>query len=88
MGFWRHVVWVARVLALLLLAGIGGWYWDAYYREHVEYYANVIKRKGLPEGIGRLTDEQFRRRNSTLMFIRRGRQGAVHEIRQVNSRGV
>jgi hypothetical protein len=54
----------------------------------VEYYANVITRRGLPEGVGRLTDEQFRHRNSTLMFIKRGRQGLVHEIRQVNSRGV
>jgi hypothetical protein len=88
MAFWRRGVWVASVSALLLLAGIGGWYWDAFHREHVEYYANVIKRWGLPEGVGRLTDEQFRRRNSTFMFIKRGRQGAVHEIRQVNSRGV
>jgi len=87
-AFWRRGVWVAMVLVLLLLAGVGGWYWDAYHREHVEYYANVIKRWGLPEGVGRLTDEQFRSRNSTLMFIKRGRQGAVHEIRQVNSRGV
>jgi YD repeat-containing protein len=88
MDFWRRGVWVATVLVLLLLAGIGGWYWDAYHREHVEYYANVVKRWGLPEGVGRLTDEQFRRRNSTLMFIKHGRQGVVHEIRQVNSRGV
>ena len=87
-AFWRNVVAVAIILVLLLLAGIGGWYWDAYHREYVEYYANVIKRWGLPAGVGRLTDEQFRRRNSTLMFIKRGRQGAVHEIRQVNSRGV
>ena len=48
----------------------------------------MITRWGLPEGVGRLTDEQFRHGNSTLMFIRRGRQGAVYEIRQVNSRGV
>ena len=88
MAFWCRVVGVATVLSLLLLAGIGGWYWDAYHREHVEYYANVIKRWGLPEGVGLLTDEQFRRRNSTLMFVKRGRWGAVHEIRIVNSRGV
>jgi hypothetical protein len=87
-AFWRRGVSVAPVSALLLLAGIGGWYWDAYHREQVEYYANVITRWGLPEGVGRLTDEQFRRRNSTLMFIKRGRQGVVREIRQLNSRGV
>ena len=68
-AFWRRVVWVATILVLLLLAGVGGWYWDAYHREYVEYYANVITRWGLPEGVGRLTDERFRRRNSTLGFV-------------------
>ena len=72
MGFWHRVIAVAMVLVLLPLVGVGGWYWDAYHREHVEYYANVTKRWGLPEGVGRLTDEQFRHRNSTAMFIKRG----------------
>jgi YD repeat-containing protein len=84
----RMVAGAAMVLVLLLLAGIGGWYWDAYYRTHVEHYANVITRWGLPEGIGRLTDEQVSHRNTTLEFTKRGRQGPVHDIRAVNSRGV
>ena len=42
------------VIALLILAGAGLGYWDAFYRQHVEYYANVTKRWGLPEGVGRL----------------------------------
>jgi YD repeat-containing protein len=83
----RHKGAVAAGVLLLGVATGGLWSWDAYYREHIEYYVNVTKRWGLPEGVGRLTDEQFRRRNSTLMFIKRGRQGAVHEIRIVNSRG-
>lgn len=42
---------------------------------------------GLPEGVGRLTDEKVSHRNISLMFIKRGRWRAVHEIRVVNSRG-
>jgi YD repeat-containing protein len=87
-AFWRGMVGVAMTLVLLLLAGVGGWYWDAYHRTHIEYYANVRQRWGLPEGVGRLTDEQVRHRNATLAFVQRGRQGPVHEIRLVNSRGV
>lgn len=75
------------ILVLLILAGAGLWYWDAFYRQHVEYYANVSKRRGLPEGVGRLTDEQVSHRNVSLMFIKRGRWGAAREIRAVNSRG-
>jgi len=77
----------AAAAVLLLLAGTGVWYWDAYYRPHIEYYTTVIKRGGLPEGVGRLTDEQARLRNTTLEFIRKGRREPVLELRVVNSRG-
>jgi hypothetical protein len=75
------------IVVLLILAGTGLWYWDAFYRQHVEYYANVTKRWGLPEGVGRLSDEQVSHRNISLMFIKRGRWKAAHEIRVVDSRG-
>jgi hypothetical protein len=78
--FWAIVV-------LLSLAGAGLWYWDAFYRQHIEHYANVTTRWGLPEGVGRLTDEQVSHRNISLMFIKRGRWKAAHEIRVVDSRG-
>ncbi|MGH9195289.1 MAG: TIR domain-containing protein [Acidimicrobiia bacterium] len=78
--FWTGV-------ASLILAGAALWYWDAFHRPHIEYYANVIKRWGLPEGIGPLTDEDVRHRNVSLAFHKRGRWGVVHEIRAVNSRG-
>src|SRR5262249_47508596 len=42
---------------------------------------------GLPEGVGRLTDERVRHRNSTLEFMKKGRRGPVQELRVVNSRG-
>ena len=78
----------AASLSVILMAGVMVWYWDAYQRAHVEHYANVITRWGLPEGVGRLTDEQVRQRNASLAFHRHGRRGPVHEIRLVNSRGV
>jgi YD repeat-containing protein len=83
----RVVAGAAMVLGLVLLAGSGGWYWDAYRRAHVDYYANVNTRWGLPEGVGRLTAEQMRQRNSSLEFHKHGRRGPVDEIRLVNSRG-
>ncbi|MGH9891017.1 MAG: toll/interleukin-1 receptor domain-containing protein [bacterium] len=73
--------------ALLILIGSALGYWDAFHRPHIEYYANVMKRWGLPEGIGRLTDEEVRHRAVSLAFHKRGRWGVVHEIRAVNSRG-
>jgi hypothetical protein len=83
----RVVAGAAKVLVVLFLAGIGGWYWDAYQRAHVDYYANVTTRWGLPEGVGRLTAEQMRQRNASLAFHKHGRRGPVREIRLVNSRG-
>src|SRR5262249_47806469 len=56
--WWTHdwsPLWAAAVIVALLLAGGGVWYWDTYQREHVDYYAQVITRWGLPEGVGRLT---------------------------------
>src|SRR5262249_41111547 len=52
-----------------------------------EYYAQVITRWGLPEGVEHLTAAQVRQRNTSLAFRKDGRRGPVHEIRLVNSRG-
>jgi hypothetical protein len=84
---WRSVAGAAAAL-VLLLAGGGLWYWDAYQREHVDYYAQVITRRGLPEGVGRLTADQVRQRNTSLAFRKHGRRGPVHDIRLLNSQGV
>ena len=84
----RRAVAAGCVGVVLLSAAVAGvWYWDAYQRAHVDYYANVITRWGLPEGVGRLTAEQVRSRNSSLAFHRHGRARPAHEIRVVNSRG-
>ena len=91
---WRWVRRHRRAVAagcagvmLLSAAAAGVWYWDAYQRAHVDYYAQVITRWGLPEGVGHLTAEQVRQRNASLAFHKHGRRGPVHEIRLVNSRG-
>ena len=82
----RALLWRgAAALLILLLLGLG--VWDAFYRTHVDYYANVIKRHGVPEGIGKLSAEQLRHRNVSLAFSRKGRSGPVREIRAINQRG-
>jgi hypothetical protein len=74
------------VVPLLLLAG-SLWWWDAFYREHTEYFANVTKRWGFPEGIGRLNANQVAARNISIAIVRRGRRTPPHEIRFVNATG-
>jgi hypothetical protein len=76
---------VAPVVMLCLIASGLGWYWDAFYRERVEYYGNVRTRWGLPEGVGRLSADPIARRNVTIALVRRGRRHAAHEVRIVNS---
>jgi YD repeat-containing protein len=68
-------------------AAAGVWYWDAYYRVHVEHFANVRARHGLPEGVGRLDAAQVSRRTTSLSLIRHGRRNPVDEVRLVNSDG-
>jgi TIR domain-containing protein/PDZ domain-containing protein len=74
-------------LTLVALAASGGWYFDAFYREHVDYYAGVTTRWGLPEGLGWLTASQVARRNVSIAVVRRGRRSPADELRLVNSAG-
>ena len=78
---------VLLVLTLAAAVGSGAWYWDAFYREHVDYYMGVTSRWGLPEGLGRLSASQIARRNVSIAVVRRGRGNPAHEIRLVNSAG-
>jgi YD repeat-containing protein len=82
----RAFLW-AGVATLLALGMVGLWVWDAFYRAHIDYYANVINARGQPEGIGPLSAEQVRSRSLTLEFLKDGRRGPVKEIRATNSRG-
>jgi hypothetical protein len=83
----RIPVFSWAVIAILIPLGAGLGYWDAFYREHTAYFANVITRWGLPQGVGPLTEEQVRHRNISLKFIRHGRWGIAHEVHIVNSYG-
>jgi len=87
----RGTVWSPAVLVsvgiLLSLVAAGLWYWDAFHRETLDYYANVTTRRGLPDGIGHLTAEQVARRNASVVLVRRGRRNPADEIRVVNFSG-
>jgi hypothetical protein len=77
---------LACAAALLLVAGVAGlWYWDAYHRAKVEYYTNMVRRFGLPHGLGRVGEEDARRRQTTYRFTRRG--GRVEQVEVVNGSG-
>jgi hypothetical protein len=96
-GAWKRAArWVRRrpaaaalvALAILLplgAAALGLWYWDSHYRVKVEYYANFVKRWGVPEGIGRVSEAQARHRHLTYKFYRRG--GRVERVEAVNGLG-
>ncbi len=48
----------------------------------IEYYANVVSRRGVLEGIGRVAEEQVRRRHRTYKLYRRG--GQVEKVEIIN----
>ncbi len=75
------------VFALLLAAGLGLYYWDAFFRVHEEYYTTFAKRWGQFEGIGPITREAAKYREVSLEFIRRGSRGHVEEVRVVDGFG-
>jgi YD repeat-containing protein len=54
-------------------------------RVKIEYYANYVKRHGVPEGIGPISEEQMARRERTFKFYRRG--GKVEQVDSINGRG-
>jgi TIR domain/PDZ domain len=78
---------VAAVLLLLVPLAGSIWWWDAFHREHTEYFANVTKRWGFPEGVGRLNAKQVAARNVSIAIVRRGHRALPHEIRFVNASG-
>ena len=72
-------------LAIVLLAGITGFaVWDLYYRQHIYYFSDYVRRWGEPEGIGTLTESQARARARTIKLVRRGHLGHVTYVAVVN----
>ena len=72
---------------VILLAGAGLGYWEAYVRPHIDYYASTTRRWGEPEGVGKLTAAAARHRFVSRAFHRRGRFGPVEKIAYVNGSG-
>jgi hypothetical protein len=80
----------AALLAVAILLPLGAaalalWDWDAHRRVKVEFYANLVKRRGAPEGIDRLTEDLARHRWATYKVYRRG--GRVERVETVNGLG-
>jgi YD repeat-containing protein len=53
--------------------------------ESVAYFANFVKVRGIPQGVGPLTEEQARRRGVSFRF--RGRAGQVEKVEAVDRHG-
>ncbi|MCC7350610.1 MAG: AAA family ATPase [Phycisphaerales bacterium] len=76
--------------AVLVLALVGGWLWYrvAYVWPHVEYYANIAPRWGVPDGIRPLNKEQVSHRGTSFRLTRKGRRGMVVKVEAINGQGV
>jgi eukaryotic-like serine/threonine-protein kinase len=87
----RHpTAMVTTALAIVILAGLllVLRYWPRSVDEEpiqIEYFANYVKRWGVPEGIGRLSEEEARHGMCTLKFYTRG--GKVEKVEAVNGEG-
>jgi hypothetical protein len=82
----RRQIRIVAVLAALAIAVVGGLViWDFYYRTHVRYYRDYVRRWGEPEGIDPLTERQAQGRASSVKLVRKGRQGHVLHVELVHS---
>ena len=72
-------------VAVLLTLVLGGFFtWD-YFRTKVEYYRDYAELRGVPQGIGRLSNSEMRHREASYRF-----EYCRHKLRRVsyvNSRG-
>jgi hypothetical protein len=81
----RRPLTIAATAVLIFGAVVGGWYWNAHYRETVEYFAGQVFRFGSPVGLRKLTAEDVRHRDATLRF--HSRAGRVERIDVVDAEG-
>jgi serine/threonine protein kinase len=83
----RPAVAIAVLLAAVAIPALAAYEykrWDAQ-RPKVEYYNQLVMRRGTPEGVGRVSDKEMRHRNLTWKFTRRG--GRVEKVEAVNGSG-
>ncbi|MGZ8254524.1 MAG: ATP-binding protein, partial [Burkholderiaceae bacterium] len=71
-------------LSLLLAAGIGYYLYDQVL-DHAAYFNTFVKKKGVAEGYGPLTEKQRKARLISLKVVRQGRSGPVKFIEAVNA---
>jgi len=74
-------------LVLLSAAARGVWYWDAYVRPHIAYYAHDRERNGKLEGVGEVSASVAGHRYFTRKMHRQGRLGPLTKIEYVNGHG-
>jgi YD repeat-containing protein len=72
------------VLGVAFLALFGYWKWQDWDAKHlkVEYYTDIVKRWGSPEGVGRISEQEAHHRFQVWRLTRRG--GLVEKAEAVN----
>lgn len=84
----RRAVGMTAAVLVLVLVGAWLWYRDAYVTPHIEYYANMMPRWGMPTGIRPLTEQQVSHRGTSFRMTRKGRRGPVVRMEAINGRRI
>lgn len=79
-------VWVKTSIAaaIVLIIGVGGWFWD-YNRVKVSYYKDYVEQWGVPVGIHKLTSEEVAHRSQSYRIECQKRK--VQRMSHVNNKG-
>ncbi len=86
----QHKLRVARIrtalvaAAALLLTGLAAFYWLAYMHQTTSYYANLNRKYGSYEVIGRLSRDEVSHRSQSLRVYRKGFRGEITAVEAVN----
>ncbi|MCP4696522.1 MAG: hypothetical protein GY862_06705 [Gammaproteobacteria bacterium] len=72
-------------LIIAVVAGSVWWYLDSRVWDHIAYYNTYIKRFGIMEGTGPLSEKQAHTRKASYQFFRYGRHGPVFKVQMVDS---
>lgn len=82
----QHFIRLTAVTSAgLLLACAAAWYWNSYNRTYTNFYANVVRRWGVLQGVVPVKDTQFAKRMTTYRVFQRGSRGKVYRVELVNS---
>jgi hypothetical protein len=91
-AIWKPDVWrrrkqkiIAAVAGLLILVGTYN-IWDSFFRTKIEYYADYVDNKGIPEGIIQLSKAEMQKRYSHYRFESRYKK--LRRVVYANSAGM